>query len=553
MSSTPRPSSIRLGARTGGRQAPRRESLLALRYGWTEFATTLLAVAYAGLAVYLVGTLGLTSSEAIARTARAATLWDGYHVTMLGFGFDRPPLLNLLTIPFAAFEGLREHGLATTLGTALASALALPVALKVARDAGLTRTAALLFVLAFVANPVLVYAGVFGLPETIYATLVLVALVEFGRWVRDRTVASVITSGFALGAAFLLRYNVLLLVAVMAWGYWYIARTEERDTHEVDSAQANTLAFLVPVVFVVGLWSLIAWFPRGEAMEYLDLARQVTALGNDDPLVISRVNDLRGDPLAVGQWIGRWTLLIAPASILATAGLAAYAAWARQRTEGVLAVVCAAVLLPEAVALLGGWGQAHVPHLFVAVVPAFAILAYRERAITRGIPPGRYEGPRRRAQIVTTGVLLVASLASAAAIWLMPITDQPAVDLESTIRLGAAPSPYTTDEVEMARYIRAHAGPGDVIADLNRHAEVMLLAGDPSLFRTSASEGDEATLYEPFETARWLLVRRPIAGQGPGRIEQAYEDLFEDGSGSLALEFQSGEYRLYSVTGPALP
>ncbi len=550
---SPRSSSIRLGARTGGRQAPRRESLLSLRFGWTELAAVVLGAMYLGAATYLVGRLGLASSEAVARTIRAATLWDGYDVTMLAFGFDHPPLLNILTIPFAAFEGLRDHGLAGALGAATGSAISLPVAAKVARDAGLARGASILFVLAFVANPVLVYAGVFGLPETIYASLVLLALVEFGRWVQDRTVASVITSGLALGLAFLLRYNVLLLAAAMALGYWYVARDEERRSEETEAAQANTLAFVVPVLFVAGLWSLIAWFPRGYAMEYVTLARDVTALGGDDPSVIARTADLRGDPLSVAQWVGWWTFLVAPASIVATVGLAVYAAWAQRRAEGVFAVLCGAVLLPETVALLGGWGQAHVPHLFVVVVPAFAILAYRERAVTHGFAPTDYEGPRRRIQLALTAGLLAISFTSAVAVWQMPESDAPAGALEATIRAGVAPPPFTPEEIEMARYIREHAGPGDVVADINRHASLMLLVGDPSMFQTEASEGEEATLYEPFETARYLLVRRPIAGQGPGRIERAYEDLFDEGSGSLSLEFESGEYRLYFVTGPALP
>lgn len=546
-------SSIRLGARSGGRQAPRRESLLSFRYGWIEFAATLLSAGYIGAAVYLVGELGLTSSEAVGRTARAATLWDGHEVTMFGFGFDRPPLLNVLTIPFALYDGLRENGLAAAMGTALGSAIALPIATKVARDAGLARGPQLLFVLAFVLNPALVFAGVFGLPEMIYSALVLLSLVEFGRWVQDRTVASVITSGAALGLAFLLRYNVVLIAAVMAWGYWYVAREDEQNGGEAEGAQANMFAFLVPIVFVVGLWSLIAWFPRGYMLEYLTLARDLTALGDDDPEVIRRMRDFHADPLAVGQWIGGWTLAIGPASIVATLGLAAFATWAQRRAEAVLAALCAAVLLPEVVALLGGWGQAHVPHLFVAVVPAFAIMAYRERRLTRGAPPSALEGPRRRAQFVLAGGLFFASMLSATAIWLMPESDPPAADLEATIRTGMAPAPVTLDELEMAVYIRENAQAGDVVADINRHAAVMLLVGDPSRFQTEASEGEEATLYEPFETARWLLVRRGVAGQGPGRIERAYDDLFDEGAGSLALDFERGEYRLYSVTGPALP
>ena len=546
-------SSIRLGAHSGGRQAPRRESLLSLHYGWVEFAATLLAAGLIGGAVYLVGELGLTSSEAVARTARGATLWDGYEITMVGFGFDRPPMLTVLTIPFALYDGLRENGMAAALGTALGSAIALPVATKVARDAGFATPAKVLFVLAFVLSPVLVFAGIFGLPEMIYSTLILLSLVEFGRWVQDRTVASVITSGVALGLAFLLRYNVLLLAVVMAWGYWYVAREEERDTGELEGAQANMLAFLVPIVFVTGLWTLVAWFPRGYITEFITLSREVTALGNDDPAVIMRMTDFRGDLLSVGQWVGGWTLAIGPASVVATLALAAFAVQAQRRAEGVLAILCAAVLLPELIALLGGWGQAHVPHLFVAVVPGFAIMAYRERLLTRGVPPTGMEGPRRRAQFALAGALFVASMASAGVVWLMPETDPPAPALESTIRTGLAPAPATVDELEMAAYIRANAGAGDVVADLNRHAALMLLVGNPSVFQTTASEGDEATLYEPLGSARWILVRQPIAGQGAGRIERAYDDFFNDGADGLELDFERGPYRLYAVTEPALP
>ena len=402
-------------------------------------------------------------------------------------------------------------------------------------------------------SPVLVFTGVFGLPEMIYSTLILLSLVEFGRWVQDRTVASVITSGVALGLAFLLRYNVLLLAVVMAWGYWYVAREEEHDTGELEGAQANMLAFLVPIVFVTGLWTLIAWFPRGYITEYITLAREVTALGNDDPAVIARMADLRGNPLSVGPWVGGWTLAIGPASVIATLALAAFAVQAQRRAEGVLAILCAAVLLPELVALLSGWGQAHVPHLFVVVVPGFAIMAYRERLLTRGVPPTGLEGPRRRAQIAFAGGLFLASMASAGALWLMPDTDPPAGALETTIRTGLAPAPATLDELEMAAYIRANAGAGDVVADLNRHAALILLVDDPSVFQTRASEADEATLYEPSGAARWILVRQAVAGQGAGRIERAYDNFFNDGAEGFHLDFERGPYRLYAVTEPALP
>lgn len=552
MSSSARPS-IRLGSRTGGRQAPRREALLSLRFGWRELAAAVLAAAYLGAAAYLVGHLGLASSEAVARTARVAVLWEAPDLTMFAFGFDRPPLLSLLTAPFAAFEGLRANGMAAALGTAAGSAISLPIAAKVARDAGMIPWARALFVLAFVTNPVLVYAGIFGLPEMIYASLVLLSIVEYTRWVQDRTVASVITSGVALGLAFLVRYNVLLVAVVMAWGYWYTARGKGRRGEDAHAAQANTLAFLVPIIFVAGLWALIAWFPRGYPLDFVHLARALTALGDDDPAILARMADLRGDPVAVAGWVGWWTLLIAPASILAVLGLAASAFQSKHRERTVLAVLAASLLLPEVVALLGGWGQARIPHLFVAVVPAFAVVAYRERLLTRGVPPSVLEGPRRRAQVALSAGLLAVSLASAVAVWQMPETDAPAPALADSVRTGLVPAPFTQGEREMAAYLREHAGTGDVVVDVNRHAAVMLLADDLALFQTEANRAQEATLYEPFGVARFVLARRPVAGQGPGRIERAHPLVFEAGSGAFTLEFESGDYRLYAVTGPAVP
>jgi hypothetical protein len=345
----------------------------------------------------------------------------------------------------------------------------------------------------------------------------------------------------------------MVVAAAMTWAFWFVARNSERDRDEPEAAMATMLAFLVPVVFVAGLWSLISWFPRGELFGFVRLAHQVTMLGADDLEVLRRLADLRGNPVGVLRWVGGWSTLIAPASVAGIAWLAVRAGYERSRTDLAFAVVCASLMLPEAVALLVGNGQAHVTHLFVMVAPAFAILASRERSITRGVPPLPYETPRRRAQVIWTGGLAFASLASAGVIVLMPGSDPPAAALETTIRTGTAPAPATSDALTTAALIVAEAGPGDVVVDVERHAQVMLLTGNPRLFRTEAERSEEATLYDPFEFARFVLVRQPLPGQGPGRIEEAYQDLFAAGAGSLALEFEAGAYRLYSVTGPALP
>ncbi len=548
-------SSLQLGSRLGGRQAPRRESLLALRYGRLEFAATMASVLYGALAWYLVGELGLTTSEAVARTVRVGLIWDGFQTSLVAFGFDRPPLLTALAVPFGGIDSLREHGLTAALTTAAGSGVSVFVAGTLARSAGLTSGASVLFVAAFALNPLLVYAGVLGLPEMVYASLMLVAIWQFGEWVERRDVASVVVIGVIVGVAFLLRYNVLVVAAVAGWAFWWVGREQERETYEEETARATALAFAVPVVFVVGLWTLVAWFPQGELFGYLRQAADLSRLGAEDIEVIQRTEALRRDVLGTAAWVGRWTLLIAPLSVLSVVASAALGIYEGNRGRMALALVAGSVVLPEAVALFSGHGQAHVPHLFVAVVPAFALLAHRERRITGGVQPSAYERPRRRAQLAWCSALVAASAVSAWVIVLMPATDPPAEALEEAVRTRSVPAAASVpaDAQQMADLIRVNAGGGDVVADISRHASVMLAAGDLSLFQTDASHGEEATLFEPFGSAGYVLTRRPLPDQGPGRIERAYEGVFMNGAPSLSLAFEAGDYRLYAVTGPAIP
>jgi hypothetical protein len=546
-------SSPQLGTSLGGRQAPRRESMLRIEFGWTELGATLVAALYAVAAVYLVGSLGMSTSEAMARTVRAASVWNGFETNLAGFGFERPPLLTLLALPLAAFEGLRPHGLASALGTSLTAGFAVIASARVARHAGLGPGARVIFIAAFALNPLLLFAGVFGLPETIYVSLMLIALAEFSAWLDRPTVSPVIVSGLALGVAFLVRYNVVLIALVMAWAYWFVARREGGRASDRETDIAHALAFAVPVVFIVGLWTMIAWFPRGELLGYLRLAEQLTLLGNDDAAVLERMSDLSGNVLGTIVWVGGWAMVAAPLSVIAVVGLAVHASRVRDRGDAVLALLCAAILVPELLALATGRGQAHVPHLFVAIVPAFVVFAHRERRASGGEVPAAHETTARRRQYTSSGALALASLVSAITIVLMPASDPPVDALRTLVLTGTRPSTAPVDATLTAAYIRDHAGPGDVVVDVERHAQVMLLVGDIARFQTDGSAGEEATLYQPSGLAAYVLTRRQLSGQAPGRIERGYPGIFELGAPWFTLAFESGDYRLYAVAPPDVP
>lgn len=541
---------LQLGERTGGRQASRRRRLTRVSAGPVEVSALAVSLLACGLAVALTGALHLGSPEALARTARLATLWDGYDRTLIAFGYDRPPLLTALATPFAAFPSLREHGLAAALGTAAAGGAGVLAAAGIARRAGFHRTAGVIFVAAFALNPLFLFAAATGQPEALLSSLLLACFGQYAAWLHRESTGSIIGAGIALGIAFWVRYDVVLLALPMAWLLRWVGKHRQR-LDEAESADAQAFAFLTPIVFMVGLWTLLDWFPAGDPWRYLGLARDLAALGSDSQPLLDRMVVLRGDPLRALGWVAAWAAAMGPLSAFAALALIGAGVSRRDRASAALGLASLALPLPAVVTIVGG-GQPLAAHLTFAIVPVFVAAAFREQRLTDGVPPGAEATPHRRTQTATALVLLLGSLLSAAVIPFAPDGELPgsaAVEAANSRAARATPE----DALATSRWIREHAAPGDVLADSNRHAEVILATGAPRLFRTDADRGEEATLFDPFGLAGYILARRPLDGAGPGRMERSTANLFTEGRPSLSLAFEAGDYRIYRVEGPAIP
>ncbi|TAK76988.1 MAG: hypothetical protein EPO16_06390 [Dehalococcoidia bacterium] len=542
--------SLQLGERSGGRQASRRQRLTRVAVGPVEASALTVSLIACGLAVILVGILHLASPEALGRTSRLATLWGGYDHTLIAVGYDRPPLLTALATPFAAFPALRAHGLAAALGASVAAGAGVLAAAGVARRAGLHQTAAVIFIAAFALNPLLLFAAATGQPEALLAALLLASLGQFASWLQRESTAALIGSGVALGLAFWVRYDVVLLAPFMAYLLRWVGRRRQRSD-ESESADAQAFAFLTPVIFMVGLWTLLDWFPAGDPWRYLGLARDLAALGSDSQPLLDRMASLRGDPLGALGWGAAWSVAIGPLSAFAAIALLGAGIAQHDRPSAALGLACLALPLPAIVSVVAG-GQPLAAHLAIAIVPAFVAAAFREQRLTDGVAPEAAATPHRRTQTATALVLLLGSLLSAAVIPLVPRGEQPGHDALDAIA-QRSPRPVPEDVAAVAVWIASNVQPGDVLADSNRHAEVILETGNPRLFRTDADRGEEATLFDPSGLAGYILARRPLDGAGRGRIERSTPNIYADGRPSLTLAFEAGDYRVYRVIGPAIP
>ena len=543
-------SSLQLGERLGGQQASRRQRLTRIAIGPVEASALVVSLLTCGLAIALVGVLHLGSPEALGRTARLATLWGGYDRTLIAFGYDRPPLLTVLATPFAAFPALREYGLAGALGASVAAGAGVLAAAGVARRAGLHRMATIIFVAAFALNPLLLFAAATGQPEALLAALLLACLGQFAAWLHRESTAAVIGSGIALGLAFLVRYDVVLLAPLIALLLRWVGKHRQR-ADESESADAQAFAFLTPVVFIMGLWTLLDWFPAGDPWRYLGLARNLAALGSDSQPLLDRMASLQENPLRALGWGFSWSAAMGPLSMFAAIALVAAGINKRDRASAALGIACLALPLPGVISVVGG-GQPLAAHLMLAVIPVFVAAAFREQRMTDGVAPESEATPHRRTQTATALVLLLGSLLSAAVIPFFPVGERPGADALDAVTQGT-PLAVPEDVAAIAAWIRERAEPGDVLVDSNRHAEVILATGQPRLFRTDADRGEEATLFDPVGLAGYILARRPLDGAGEGRMERSTPALFEEGRPSLSLAFEVGDYRVYRVEAAAIP
>jgi 4-amino-4-deoxy-L-arabinose transferase-like glycosyltransferase len=536
----------RIGTLAGGRQAPRHETLTRLRFGTAEAGAIAVSALCVVLALRATRDLGLASGEAIARTAHLGALWAGFDPSPLAFGLERPPLTTLLALPFAAFRALRVDAVAAALGTAVVGGGTVLAAAGIARRCGFARPARFVFVTAFALQPLLLFSSAVGLPEALYAALVLAAFGQFMQWLRIDSVGAVIGAGVAMAVAFLVRYDAVFVAAAMGAGFWWVARHRGPVSVRADSAQATLLAFATPVAFVIGFWALVAWFPYGHLNEFLRRASALTALGGDDPALVRRMAALRGHPLSVFTWVGGWSLALAPLSAVAVAALLAFGALWRDRAAVAFGGVLASVLAPPVLALLAGHAQPRVTHLFVAVVPLFAAVAYVEQRRSRGVPPTAIESRRRRQQLLLVAPLIVAALAQVAVLPHLPATDAPAPGFVGAL-IHERPAAAQADAAAVATWVEENASIGDVLVDMNRSAAVMVASGRYDRFRTAADPGNEATVYNPFGVVNYILVRRPVPGAATGPFERAHPGLYDNGAGFGALAFEAGAYRVYRV------
>ena len=412
--------------------------------------------------------------------ASAWSLWHAPAGSALAFGYDEPPLLPLLEVPLTFDTALTADftllpAVSVVAGATLAGIVhAVLAGFRVPFGPRVAATALI------VLNPAWLYFTATGLPTIGGMLAVLAGFYGLVNWLRFGNLLWVLVSSVALALGVLAWYPVTIwaIGAVMLLIGVLVAR--RRPPLEL---LGILIVYTVPLLFAIGLWTLVVWVGSGEVPPWLESA----PLGAG---IVTSTED--------------FALLLVPLVLAVVVALAVYAP---RRPDVVGAGVALFLLMPLFVAVvrraLEPGANAGAGSLFYVILPTVAII------VTASV----YAELGARLRVLVSVALAVCLLAGNALLfsWMDERDALPAGDFVNLLTgdpVNASPPPA----VEIGRWLDDNAVDGQVgVApglDERSHQVVALTARMPDLL--DAPEG----------LPRWLVVRTGAAL--PGQFEPVF-------------------------------
>lgn len=204
--------------------------------------------------------------DATSRYAHAFFIWHNDPPKLAAVGFIWAPISTLIFLPAAALRALSTSLVGMPLTTAAFGAGLIVVLYRGLRVVQMPKLQALTLVLAFGANPMIVYYAVNGMSEVPYLFFLTVAMVQFMLWFLSREPKHLIVCGIMISLGLLTRYEVLL------WGFLLVpvltvAMIRQRVSR--DYLEGTLIAFLAPIAYGLGMWIFLNWLIQGNPFYWL--------------------------------------------------------------------------------------------------------------------------------------------------------------------------------------------------------------------------------------------------------------------------------------------
>ncbi|MDP1510198.1 glycosyltransferase family 39 protein [Paenibacillus sp. CMAA1739] len=498
--------------------------------------------------IYFSYVLGYMHTDALSRVANAFYVLYSRDPHLGAIGFIWNPLPSLLEMVilllYPIFPALASYGLAAVILSATFAALTAMLLYRAGVRTGLSSRMSLLLALLYALNPFVLLFGANGLSDSLYIYFIMMTVIEFALWLKDRMTASLIVSGLALAMAFWTRYEAVPLGVAMAVGvvlailflHRNLGRRELVWRERLHKVEATWLLLLLPVVFSGLLWIFFNYLIMGNALYFLNSEYSNTAqsaeLLNDDKFV-----EIFSSPLVALKFIASKTIWY---SVPLFAILFIRLLSGRLFRWGTLIILLLFLSVPGLQFLLMmkqssyGWFR-----YFMYVFPiTVAWLPYELSQL---------QGRWRRAAfgLVSVSLLLTAGLLSYA------LTRPDIAPDENSFLTRTGNVNYVRQESDrkIAVWLDQHLPKSTIMTDSASAYTMIVYSQYPKRFLiTSDYSFNKALSYPQDNHVDYILVPKIMSGMPLSKINMVYPNLYEHGAPWVQLEREfNGEWRLYKV------
>lgn len=482
--------------------------------------------------------------DALTRTFHAYLVLFGNEPKLTSIGFVWPPLPTILQIPLVLIKPLNTFGFAGNILTAIFLGITAVYFNKIMRLFELKRILRGIFLTLFITNPMIIFYGSNGMSEMVFIGFTIISIYYFLSFIKEKHLASLILSSVSLSFAIMSRWEAFALLPAILFSLGYIHFLIKKQP--LRKAEGLMLLYLTPIIFVSLVWLLANWVIVGSPFYFLHNDYAYTAQNAKLLASNSFFNTLKGNlPLDI-FYVFKRVIFVAPVFIvfLILIGLKITDKLNRIYNISLIGFSASIVLFQIVLLYLGqSFGELRY---FIYIIPFSYILS--TYICSKQFFP-HLKG-NIRYLLVTIQIILLAfsSFTTILAMASPDIGKQENIVIQA-LKNGHNNSQYYNYENEesIAEYLTKNITGRQILIDDSVGFPIIYFSQKPQLFIETVDSDFKKVLVNPQDSpeVQYILISNPSNGSNLDILNVRYPEMFNNGSNSVTLVKDFGDWRLY--------
>jgi hypothetical protein len=490
---------------------------------------------FVAVSYYLVFRLNVFVTDAMARTRSAWQVFFSSEPKLSNVGFVWAPLPTIMQLPLVLIPALRVNGFSANIVTAFSGAACVQVIFLFLRKTKIRPWIRYLVLLAYIANPMVLYYSCNGMSEIVLELFVLITAFAYLRWEETHKWVYLTTSSIATCLAFLSRYDgsFVAVVVVIMIGIDAIMHNRKQLSY----AESVILLYATPIAYVAGLWLFLNWLIMGDPLYFV--RSDYSNAGQIGYQLAQRVDllPLKNNLLAAMYTGLKETYQIFPFFILVSILLLIFAIIQKKKVwVGVIAISWSLILFTISNIFMGQ--SAMFIRYFISAIPMGIVLL----AGLLELLPVRWRGVVALLSVVGIG-LSAFSTAD-----LMSRHDEWGQSNDTVVKSALTDTPLHNwdEEQALAKFINTKTT-GYVLMDDFQGYRVIFFSGKPWRFITPGNTSFKKFLKSPYGNVAYILTSSTSLEGELNQVNNTYPYLFTEGADWAKLVYEDSTWKLFEV------